>query len=89
MTPERQRQVLDRVLEPVTRCLNRDAIAHLLDLRADADLQSRVDELAQKANEGALSAEEAAEYDTYVSAANLISVLQAKARLLRSAPPAA
>ena len=72
--------VLDRLLEPVGRSLNGEAARTLVELRADPQVQARVDELARKCNEGQLSPAERAEYESYVSAASLIAVLQAKAR---------
>ena len=47
----------------------------------DPVAQARLANLAEKCNEGALSAEERAEYETYVTAGNFLSVLKAKARL--------
>ena len=41
---------------------------------------SEIDELRRKANEGALTAEEAAEYKDFVEALDVISIIQAKAR---------
>jgi uncharacterized protein YnzC (UPF0291/DUF896 family) len=49
-------------------------------LRAEPAVQARIDELAGKSNEGELSAEERAEYEAYVDALDIISILQAKAR---------
>lgn len=72
--------VLDRVLDPVMECFTPEVARRLADLRADAQLQARVDELAGKANEGQLSAEEQAEYDKYREGYHLVTVLQAKAR---------
>ena len=74
--------VLDELLDPVTRCLTPDAARSLLALRAPATAQARIEELAGKCTAGILSADEASEYDTYLSASNLIAVLQAKARAL-------
>jgi transcriptional regulator with XRE-family HTH domain len=46
----------------------------------------RVDELAEKCNEGQLTSEERNEYEAYVQASTLIGILQAKARrILRQA----
>ena len=73
--------VLDRLLESVSRCLNRESARALVELRADEAAQARIDELAQKCNEGTLTPEERHEYETYVHVGNLIAVLQAKARL--------
>jgi len=53
---------------------------YLVGLRADAELQARVDELADKANEGLLTLEERDEYDGYISANEIIALLQAHAR---------
>ena len=54
----------------------------LVRLKADAKTQARVDELAQKCNEGDLTPQERAEYERYVTVGNLIAILQAQARLL-------
>ncbi len=80
MKPARTSDLLDRLLDPVGRCLTADAARQLVDLRADPTLQRRVDRLADRANEGELTADEREEYETYISAANLIAILQAKAR---------
>lgn len=53
----------------------------LADLQADPDAQARMEILAKKANEGTLSAEERREYESWVRAGTMISLLQAKARL--------
>lgn len=51
-------------------------------IRADAEMQARIDELADKNTAGQISGEELAEYDTYIQAIDFITVLQAKARTL-------
>ena len=71
---------LSRLLEPVTRCLTPDALRELLKLRADADLQHRLDALADRNTEGELTPTERVEYETYVRAIQVISTLQAQAR---------
>jgi hypothetical protein len=73
---------LERLLAPVSRCLNVEAARKLVRLKADAKTQGRVDELARKCNEGELTRHERAEYERLVTAGNLIAILQAKARLL-------
>jgi hypothetical protein len=72
--------VLDRFLEPVRQFLTPDLARQLADFRADAEIQARVDELARKCNEGLLTASEQAEYEAIVEEADLIALLQAKAR---------
>lgn len=72
---------LDRLLDPVVRCLSPRAARELVGLRGDEEIQARVRELAEKCNEGTLSAEERGEYEAYVMAANIVAILQAKARV--------
>ena len=72
--------LLDRMLDPVGRSLGPEAARRLVELRADAAAQLRMDELADKCTEGSLSSEERAEYEAYVVASNVIAVLQSKAR---------
>ncbi|HUE13059.1 MAG TPA: hypothetical protein VMR25_02740 [Planctomycetaceae bacterium] len=74
--------VLERMLEPVTRCLNVEAATKLVRLKADARVQARVARLARKCNEGELTPEEMAEYDRYIAFADFVAILQAQARLL-------
>jgi hypothetical protein len=73
---------LDRMLEPVSDCLTPEVASRLVRLRADPQLQARIDALADRCTEEALTEEERAEYETYVRAGNLIAILQAKARKL-------
>lgn len=76
---------LDRVFEPLANCLSREVAVKIVSLRADDELQRRIDYLADQANEGLLTAEEREEYSAYVYAIDMIAILKAKARsLLRS-----
>ncbi len=77
--------VLDRILDPVGRCLTPDVAKALLELRLDSAIQKRLDELADKCTEGALTPVERKEYDTYIAAIDFVTVLQLKARRLFSA----
>jgi len=61
-------------------CLTPEVALRIANLRADAPTQARVEELAEKANEGDLSPEEQAEYDRYLEAYHLVTILQVKAR---------
>ena len=82
-------RVLDRIIESVSECLTPEAARKLVELRADAATQQRVDELADKNTEGLLTAEEKEEYETYVRASTFIAILQAKARARLTRQPAA
>src|SRR5262245_17069069 len=72
--------LLDRFLDPVATCFTPRIARRLVNLRADQVTQKRLDELADKANEGELTEAERDEYEVYVHAINFISILQAKAR---------
>jgi hypothetical protein len=71
---------LDRLLEPLAGCLSPDVAAKVADLRADDEMQARIDYLAERANEGLLTPDEREEYAGYLHAIDVITVLQAKAR---------
>ena len=73
---------LDRLLDPVAKCFTSDVARRLVSIRPDPGTQSRIDELAAKANEGTLTPAEQAEYQGYVEAIDIVAILQAKARKL-------
>jgi hypothetical protein len=73
-------EFLGRLLEPVGRALGTEAARRVLALRADPELQRRMDELAERANEGLLTADERGEYEALIATATVVAVLQAKAR---------
>jgi hypothetical protein len=79
--------VLEFLLESVTRSLNVEEARNLIRLKADAKTQTPVDQLARKCNEGELTPGERADYEGYVIAGNLISILQAKVRLRLAKKP--
>ena len=71
---------IESVLGAVGECLDRTSAEALLRLRADAPLQARIEELADRCTEGALSAEEGEEYEGLIRVGNFIAILQDKAR---------
>ena len=73
---------LDRLLDPVGRCLTPEVAQALVDLRADHKFQERLDELADKNTAGELTEQERAEYDLYLAAISVVTVLQSKSRAL-------
>ncbi|MGD0767122.1 MAG: hypothetical protein ABSB42_02755 [Tepidisphaeraceae bacterium] len=72
--------LLDRLLDPVGRALSPEAARRLVALRADADVQAKIDDLADLANDGRITPDQRAEYESLIAVANVIAVLQAKAR---------
>lgn len=49
-------------------------------MRLDPELIARIDLLAQKANEGTLTADEDSEYKDYIEGGDVLALLQAKTR---------
>jgi hypothetical protein len=49
-------------------------------LRANPSVQARIEELADRCNEGQLTRKESAQYELYITAIDLIGILQSKAR---------
>jgi hypothetical protein len=61
--------------------LNEASARSILELRFEAPSPERRQELAAKANEGLLSTEEFAEYETYAQLRGMLAILQSKARM--------
>jgi hypothetical protein len=73
--------IFDRLLDPLTDCLTPEVARRILDLKIEPSLQARMDELADKANEGSLTPAESQEYREYVDGIDFIAIFKAKARL--------
>ena len=72
--------LLAQILEPLEACLTPELARKIVDLRLPDAVQDHIDALADKCNEGELTAEERAEYESMVHSLRLISVLQIQAR---------
>ena len=77
--------VLDRLVAPLGECLTPESARRLLALQADSTLQERVNDLADRHNQGLLTPDEQAEYSKYVSYSTFIAILKSKARQLLTA----
>jgi hypothetical protein len=77
---------IDRVLDPLARCLTPDVARRMLSVEMDPVTRQHLDQLAAKANEGTLTEDERAEYEEYVDAIDFVGILQAKARAFLSEP---
>jgi hypothetical protein len=73
---------LDQFMNPACGWLTPQGAQRLVDWQLGLELRARIEELGQKANAGLLSPEEDAEYRNYLDDAEVISLLQAKARRL-------
>ena len=80
MSTSTKSTALDRLLEPFADILTPEVARGIVDMRADPQLQARLDELASKANDGQLTDAERQEYEDYVDAIDFIGIFQAKAR---------
>jgi hypothetical protein len=74
--------LLERMVEPIGRVLTPESAAEILNVRADNETQRRIDELADKCNEGTLTEEESSEYQEFIAIFNFLTVLQARARMV-------
>jgi hypothetical protein len=72
--------VLDGLLDPLGRCLDAESARRIVELRVSPSVQQRIDTLAERANEGVLTSDEAGEYEALINTADFISILKLKAR---------
>ena len=80
MLPAFDSSAFDRATDPVLRLLPVEQARELAEYQQESTLSSRVEELSEKSNEGALTDEERAEYLAYVQANKFVAILQAQAR---------
>lgn len=78
--------IFHRVLEPILRSLPPKAARQIAHAEADEQLQQRVEDLARKANEGELTADEQRQYQAYIDAGDVVATMQAVARKLLNSP---
>ena len=80
---------LERLLRPLRRQLSTELADALVRLEADAEVQTRYEDLASKNTEGALTVAERAELESLVRANSILSLLKAQARAFLQEPKAA
>ena len=80
MQTEFDTTAVERLLSPLASSFDEAALHNLVEYRADAQAQNRIDELAEKCNEGTLTASEEREYESLVQTATFLAILQAEAR---------
>lgn len=73
--------ILDRLLDGFASKLTPGTARALVDFRIEDEDRERIRDLADKCNEGLLTPEEKQEYEDYIRAGDLITLLQSKARL--------
>jgi uncharacterized protein YnzC (UPF0291/DUF896 family) len=75
-----QFSIIGDMLEPFAQALTPDIASQIVEIKASPEAQARISELAKKCNEGELTEAEQSEYEAFVRAGNLVSILKAKAR---------
>lgn len=78
---------LEQLVASLGDCLTPESARRLLAMKADAKLQERLDDLAQRHSRGKLTPDEQAEYGRYVSFSTFVAILKSKARQLLANSP--
>lgn len=81
MTQNTDVAILERMIEPEGNGLSAELARHILSLTFKPGDQEPVDVLSLKAQEGNLTDDEQEELDSYIRLADLLALLQSKARL--------
>jgi hypothetical protein len=74
--------ILSRLIDDLAGCFTPAFARRLLAFKADRKVQARVEYLAEQCNEGLLTPDERAEYESFVRFSDFVAILQAKARQL-------
>jgi hypothetical protein len=71
---------LDGLLEPLSRCFDAESAKRVVEFQVDPAVRARLGVLAEKADEGTISDDERTEYESFINAADFISILKLKVR---------
>jgi hypothetical protein len=77
-----QMTAFERLVRPLSQSLSVELARALIDVQADAETQSRYDELADKRAEGQMVAAELAELEALVRTNTFLGVFKTEARAL-------
>ena len=72
--------MLDQLLDPFTRCLDAESAKRVIELGISPAVEQRVNDLAERANEGVLTDDERAEYEALINATDFIAILKLKTK---------
>jgi hypothetical protein len=87
MKSTKSASVLDDLIAPLGDCLTPESARRLVAMTPDQELQTRVDDLAERHSRGELTPEEQTEYGGYVYFDTFVAILKSKARQLLAAQP--
>jgi hypothetical protein len=82
ITPRGEAAIWARLIESQPEELTPEAAKYLLGLGFTENDQARLQELADRSQDGTLSEDEGREFDSYLHIGNLLAVMQSKARLV-------
>ena len=72
--------MVDKLLDPFTQCLDAESAKRVIEFGIAPAVQQRVNALAQRANDGALTDDERTDYEALITAADFIAILKLKAQ---------
>jgi hypothetical protein len=71
----------DKMLDLAADCFDAPTLNALAGLRLNPKLAARVDRLADKSNEGELTAREREDYQAYIRTSEMLALIQLRARV--------
>ena len=72
--------LVDQLLDPFAQCLDAESAKRVIEFGIAPAVQQRVNALAERANDGALTDDERNDYEALITAADFIAILKLKAR---------
>jgi hypothetical protein len=73
-------KLLESLANRVAACLDAPSLHAIAKLELDSETKERLDELADKANEGQLTSDERAEYQGFIGVSEFLGLAQLRAR---------
>jgi len=80
LNPTSEAEIWARLLRAIKRPLSAETAEYLLSVTFQASDQERMEELAERSQDGTLTDQEGAEFDCYLHIANFLAVMHSKAR---------
>ena len=72
--------LIESLADTVAACLDAPSLQAIANLQLEPRTRDRLDELADKANEGQLSADERSEYQAFIGVSEFLGLAQLRAR---------
>lgn len=78
--------LVESLANTVASCLDAQSLQAIANLKMDECAQQRLDDLAEKANEGLLTSEERSEYQGFIRISEFLGLAQLRARVRLGLP---